>query len=276
MPFVSRLSGEVVLADSVNYVGPEARGHVVVASSHGGLYAAYKAAASGARGMILNDAGVGRDDAGIVCLAYGEDLGMAAATVSHLSARIGDARDMMRRGVISHANAIAVAAGCVPGMDCAKAAALLERAPTPTGEPPRYAETRFVISDEPGQPRVVCIDSASLVEVGDAGHILVTGSHGGLIGGKPEKAFNVDALLTVFNDAGIGIDEAGLGRLAPLDERRIAAATVSHTSARIGDARSTYHDGIVSRVNAHAVSMGAREGMAVAEFVGQVMKRFTH
>lgn len=276
MPHVSRPSGKILLADSVNYLGPEARDCVVVASSHGGLYAAYKAASSGARGMILNDAGVGMEAAGIACLAYGESLGMAAATVSHLSARIGDAQDMMRRGVVSHANATAQRVGCVAGLACAKAAALIEEAPPPTGEPPLYAETRFVVSAEPGRPRVVCIDSASLVEAGDAGQIVITGSHGGLIGGRPEKAFNVDALLAVFNDAGIGIDEAGTGRLGPLDRRRIAAATVAHTSARIGDARSTYHDGVISRANARAVELGARQGMPVADFVERVLKRFVH
>ena len=40
--------------------------------------------------MILNDAGVGRDEAGIAALAYLDALGIAAATVSHESCRIGD------------------------------------------------------------------------------------------------------------------------------------------------------------------------------------------
>jgi len=276
MSGISLSSRGILLADSVNYLGPEARDQVVVASSHGGLYAAYKAAASRARGVILNDAGVGREAAGIACLAYGERLGMAAAVVSHLSARIGDAEDMMRRGTISDVNGIARALGCRAGVPCAKAAALLKGAPPLTADPPRYTETRFVISAEPGRPRVVCIDSASLVTADDIGQIVITGSHGGLIGGKREKAFNVDVLLAVFNDAGVGIDEAGIGRLDPLDGRGIAAATVAHTSARIGDARSTYHDGIVSRVNSRASEMGARPGIEVTAFVEGILEGFAH
>lgn len=274
MPNVWRTPEDILLVDSVNYLSPDAEGAVVVASSHGGIYAAYKAAASGARAVTLNDAGVGRERAGIACLDYCEQLGMAAAVISHTSARIGEAADMMRRGVISYANPIARTAGCTPGMACAEAALRLKAAPLPTGKPEAYAETRFVITEGPGRSRVVCIDSASLVKAEDAGQIVVTGSHGGLIGGRREKAFNVDALVTVFNDAGVGIDQAGIGRLGPLDERAIAAVTVAHTSARIGDARSTYHEGIISHANQRAVLLGALSGVSVRDFVERVLRCF--
>ena len=262
----------VRLADSVNSLGPDARLATVVASSHGGLYAAHTAALSGARAVILNDAGIGRAEAGVAGLAYCEALGMAAAVVSHLSARIGDAVDMLARGVISRANRLAQAAGCVPGIPCADAARLLRTAPPPALPPPPYEETRFLVSAEPRRPRVICLDSASLVRAGDAGQIVITGSHGGLIGGRREKAFNVRALLAAFNDAGVGIDRAGIGRLDPLDEQRVAAVTVAHTSARIGDARSTYTDGIISHLNSCAAAQGARIGMPVAMLVGLVLE----
>jgi len=41
--------------------------------------------------------------------------GVAGATVSHLSARIGDCQDTWDHGVVSHANARARALGIVPG-----------------------------------------------------------------------------------------------------------------------------------------------------------------
>lgn len=270
-----RTPEDILLVDSVNDLSPEAEGAVVLASSHGGIYAAYRAAASKARAVVLSDAGVGREGAGIACLGYCERLGMAAATVSHATARIGDAADMLRRGVVSDANALARAAGCLPGTACARAVLCLKAAPLPTGEPPAYAETRFVLAEEPGYPRVVCIDSASLVKAEDAGQIVLTGSHGGLIGGRREKAFNVKALVAVFNDAGVGIDAAGIGRLAPLDERGIAAATVDHRSARIGDARSTYHHGMLSHANRRALELGALPGATVREFVARVLSRRT-
>jgi hypothetical protein len=263
-------SERILLVDSVNYLDSAAQGSVVIAGSHGGTYAAYKAAASGARAVILNDAGVGRQDAGIACLDYCERIGMAAAVVSHTSARIGEAADMLRRGIISHANLLAKAVNCTPGTACAHAAVCLKRAPLPIGTPPAYEETRFLISE--GRPRIVCIDSASLVKTEDVGQIVITGSHGGLIGGRREKAFNVQAFVAVFNDAGVGIDQAGIGRLDPLNERGIAAATVAHTSAHIGDSRSTYYEGVISHANQQAITLGASRGETVRDFVERVCR----
>ena len=55
----------VRLANSVTEPGPGARGTVLVSGSHGGLIAACLAAAGGAHAAIFNDAGVGKDGAGI-------------------------------------------------------------------------------------------------------------------------------------------------------------------------------------------------------------------
>jgi len=260
----------ILLVDSVNYLDSAAQGSVVIASSHGGIYAAYKAASSGARAVILNDAGIGAQDAGIACLNYCEQIGMAAAVVSHTSARIGEAADMLRRGLISNANRLAKNVNCIPGTTCTQAAICLKGAPLPIGPPPVYEETRFLVSE--GPPRIVCIDSAFLVKTEDVGQIIITGSHGGLIGGKREKAFNVQALVAVFNDAGVGVDHAGIGRLDPLDERGIAAVTVAHTSARIGDSRSTYYEGVISHVNQQAITLGASCGEKVRDFVKRVCR----
>ena len=52
----------------------------------------------------------------------------------------------------------------------------------------------------------------------------------------------------------------------------IAAATVSHMTARIGQARSTYADGVLSCVNETAAAAGAKPGMTVAAFVDRMAK----
>jgi hypothetical protein len=261
----------IFLADSVNYLDSSVSGMVAVIGSHGGIYAAFKAAASGIRAVILNDAGIGRENAGIACLDYCEKIGMAAAVVSHSSARIGEAADMIKRGIISGANRIAASVGCIPGMLCIDAANNLRNALPATSSPPVYEETRFVISQD--TPRIICIDSASLIRNEDVGQIVVTGSHGGLIGGIKAKALNVDALLVVFNDAGFGIDEAGISRLTPLNERGIIAVTVSNSSALIGDSRSTYHDGIISCLNTLAIQSGGVKGEKVAKFIDKVRRK---
>ena len=131
--------------------------------------------------------------------------------------------------------------------------------------PPEALEAAFLLIAD--APQVWALDSASLVVPEHKDAIVVTGSHGGLLGGRPETALKYDVRGALYNDAGIGKDEAGVSRLPALDARGIAAATVSAASARIGDARSTYEDGIVSRVNARAAALGLREGISAREFV---------
>ena len=103
---------------------------------------------------------------------------------------------------------------------------------------------------------------------------MLTGSHGGLLGGRPETALKYDVRAAFYNDAGIGIDEAGVSRLPALDERGIAAVTVSAATARIGEARSTYEDGILSRVNRHAAAFGLAPGMPARDAVALLRRAF--
>jgi hypothetical protein len=255
----------ILTVDSITRVGTEAAGAVVVNGSHGGIYAAYLAARLRVAAAIFNDAGVGRDRAGIAGLDYLEALGIPAAAVGHDTARIGDGADMVERGLVTHANAAAEVLGCRPGLACRTAAALLQRAAPGGREPPPEREGTFLLIPE--MPAVWALDSASLVSPEHKGSVVVTGSHGGLLGGRPDTALKYDALAALFNDAGIGIDEAGVTRLLALDARGIAAGTVSAASARIGNARSTYEDGILSRVNPRAAALGILSGMAARAFV---------
>ncbi len=263
---------DILVTDSITRLEAP-RGKVVVAASHGAIYAAYLAARSGARAVILNDAAVGRDDAGIGGLGYLAGFGMPAATIAHDSARIGDGADMLARGRISHVNAPARALGVAPGQSCRDAAHALGAAPARTFDVPPLDETRTLL--DPGPPAVWGIDSASLVRPEDDGAILVTGSHGALLGGKPETALKASPRVALFSAAGVGIDGAGITRLPALAARGIAAATVAAASGRIGDAKSLYHDGVISHVNAVAERAGARAGMTTRQFVALFLARET-
>jgi uncharacterized protein YunC (DUF1805 family) len=263
----------VLVADSITRVGAEASGAVVVNGSHGGRYAAYLAAKLAVAAAIFNDAGVGRDEAGISGLRYLAGLAIPAAAVGHMSARIGDGQDMMAHGVITHANEEAKALGCVPGISCREAAAALRGAAPGGREPPPEAEAAFLLISQ--APQLWALDSASLVGPEHERAVVVTGSHGGLLGGRPETALKYDARAALFNDAGIGLGEAGVSRLPALDKRGIAAATVAAASARIGDARSTYEDGILSRVNDRAARLGVQPGMTARDFVAIVRSAAT-
>jgi hypothetical protein len=261
----------ILVVDSATKLDERHRGAVLIAGSHGGLYPAYLAARAEVRAVVLNDAGVGLDRAGIGCLGYFDALGRPAATVGHDSARIGDGDDMAARGVISHVNQAAAGLGCAPGqaaMDCARR---MRAAPPAEGRPPAYQERRFRLLAEPGAPEVWGLDSVSLVGAEDAGRILVLGSHGALLAGRPETALHGDALAAVFHDAGVGADRAGIGRLPALDARGIAAATVAADTARIGDARSMWATGVVSHVNDAAARTAGRPGMSCRDFAMAVI-----
>lgn len=101
-----------------------------------------------------------------------------------------------------------------------------------------------------------------------AGRLVVSGSHGGLSAGR--FAVQAGVLLAVFNDAGVGRDDAGIAGLTLLQEAGITACTVSHASARIGEARSTLDDGVISHVNAAAAALGARPGLRLRDWIDRL------
>jgi hypothetical protein len=257
----------IFVADSVTSPGPEVAGNVLIAGSHCGIYAAYLAARLAVRAVILNDAGVGLDQAGIAGLAYLQRAGIPAAAIGHESARIGDGEDAVARGVVAWVNEAARAVGCREGQSAVEAAMLLRSAAPSNGDAVEVQEGRHPI-DLPGAIYpVVALDSASLVSEEDENRIIVTASHGGLLGGDPRTALKIGARAVFFNDAGVGCDRAGISRLPELERRGIVAGTVSHWTARIGDARSSWATGVLSHVNRAAVEAGGKPGMALRDFV---------
>ena len=260
-----------LVSDSATQLEPRARGSVVVCGSHGGLYPAWLAARAGVRAAIFNDAGIGRSAAGVGGVYWLGGLGIAACAVDCQSARIGDGADMLASGIVSTANDAAAALGCRPGQPVREAVAHLGHAHAPQGHAiPDIGETRAAIANAGHRP-AWALDSVALVEPRDARAIVVSGSHAGLLGGKPDAVLATDVFAAFFNDAGGGKDGAGFARLAALDERGIVAATVWNGSARIGDGRSTYEDGTLSRVNATGERLGVAEGMTAREAVARLL-----
>jgi hypothetical protein len=76
----------VRLLDSITEAVGTAAGCVVVSGSHGGLSAGRFAMQAQTFLAVFNDAGVGKDGAGIASLALMARAGMAACTVAHHSA----------------------------------------------------------------------------------------------------------------------------------------------------------------------------------------------
>ncbi|HPG60452.1 MAG TPA: hypothetical protein PK586_00475 [Casimicrobium sp.] len=117
--------------------------------------------------------------------------------------------------------------------------------------------------------RLYLIDSVSAVTAQTHGQLVVTGSHGGV--SAAHLALAHPPGLVVFNDAGIGLDAAGIAGLELLNDAGVAACAVSHLSARIGDAKSTLATGKISALNERAKQLG----LNVAESVTAVVARLT-
>jgi len=257
---------KIVTVASCSNLREEHRLQVAVSGSYGGRYNAYNAAKWPVRAVIMNDAGIGKDDAGIVGLEFLDRIKMAAATADAMTCHIGDGDHMLAHGVISHVNATAAALGCKVGQSVRACAELMRTAVPPTEKPPAITDgARYILRE--GRPGLVCADSIGMIVPEDAGKIVVTASHGALSGGRPDNAVAPDVHACFFSDGGVGMDGAGIARLAPLDQRDIPAGAVSADSAPIGDARALYNDGVLSHVNEAAARRGARPGMPLKEFV---------
>lgn len=107
------------------------------------------------------------------------------------------------------------------------------------------------------------VDSAARITPAMAGAVVVTGSHGG--DSAARFALDGQPFLVVFNDAGVGLDGAGISGLQLLQAAGIAAAAVAHTSARIGHAGSTWHDGVISHAKGLAAASGVSPGRLCRE-----------
>lgn len=243
--------------NSVTTLDSQAIGNVIVAGSHGGIIAGWYAAKAKVKAVILNDAGVGKDRSGVSGLDYLEKCGIAAATVHRYEALIGSGEAMLRAH-ISYANYVARNCGVYVGEKCEAAAQKLAQAPSalPT-MPDEDTTSRHMLA-----PGVIGCDSYGFIEPGDAHSIVVCGSHSALHT-APELALPCACQAAFFHDAAAHGQADGLARITAIDDRRIPAFAVDYRSARIGDARSMYHSGVISFCNRTGAAAGIRPMMTV-------------
>src|ERR1700689_4276714 len=130
----------ILTVASCSNVRAEHRAHVVVSGSYGGRYNAFNAAKWPVRAVIMNDAGIGKDDAGIRGLDFLDQIDLAAATADAQTCHIGDGEHMLAHGVISHVNRSAAALGCEPGQDVLECAERMRAGSPPSAAPPAITE----------------------------------------------------------------------------------------------------------------------------------------
>lgn len=249
-------------------------GHVVVSGSYGGEYNAWHAAKNGIRGVVLNDAGIGFDNAGINGLPYLDRIGLPAATADVMTCHIGDGEHMFEHGVVSFVNEYAKKLGIAPGASVRSAAESMRSAPVVTQTPPPIAGgKRYNIGKTRSGLPIICLDAAPMLEDSDTDAIAITGSHAALFRGKPDDVIRQRLTAVFFNDGGVSLDGAGVNRLPTLDERNIIGGAVSATSAPIGNSRAIYEQGVLYHLNRRAIEAGGVIGMRLKNFVALLAER---
>jgi len=236
---------------------------VVAAASYLGVLPARMAAIHRPRAVIGHDACVGKAGAGIGGLWYLEALGIPAATVDGMSARLGDGVDLFEVGRISRVNALAEQCGVTIGMAVAEAArVLLTTAPSDTSV--GHKIRREVVEVSPSGRQVVVTDSIVFADPAiDGPNVLVTAGHTGRSGA--DFLLKVAPWGFICSDGGRSKDDSGIAGLPITAEKGLAGATVDAQTAEIGDAFSTYREGVISATNAPAEARGVRVGMTAKE-----------
>ena len=118
-------------------------------------------------------------------------------------------------------------------------------------------------------PELKLVDSITQLGSRDEGCIAVSGSHGGISSAR--YALAARPLVSVFNDAGGGLYNAGLAALDFLQSNNLAACTVAHHSARIGEANSTLAGGLINHTNACASALGIQAGWTCQQAVDSLI-----
>ena len=113
---------KVVIADSVTAANDENWGDILVCGSHCGANVGQIAVAAKIGAMIGNDAGMGRNNAGISGFGICDEHGIPVASVASMSAMIGSGVSTYKEGVVSAVNVRAAVLGVLEGMSAEQAA----------------------------------------------------------------------------------------------------------------------------------------------------------
>jgi len=119
---VAKTAGKsrIIIVETSSDVTAENSNDVIVTGSHQG--SGKHLLACSVKGAIGNDAGKGKENAGIAGLKLLDEGGIPAAAVNNMTARIGDGNSTYEQGKISAANEAAKKLGITEGMSARDAA----------------------------------------------------------------------------------------------------------------------------------------------------------
>ncbi|WP_297092366.1 hypothetical protein [uncultured Draconibacterium sp.] len=272
----------VLLLDSLGDLIAGNTSPILVCGSHcgGNSNLAKHVKNCGVKAVFLNNAGIGKNEAGIRGLLYYEAESILACAVDNYSAEIGISHDTWESGTISHLTPQAEAVGIQKGDTVHEAVAkICHLAKISSPNPESLATESPKLKEENGSKNelkqqqqiqvdgvaVTVADSITFLNKSNYGDIVVCGSHGGLSAGEYAQKYKVKAVF--FNDAGIGKNNAGIKSLLVLNSNGILACTVDCMSAEIFDGEDVLENGRISVCNELAKNRNIREKMTVKEAI---------
>jgi hypothetical protein len=266
--------GRILVADSLtHFAASTTTSDVVLGASFAGVPTVAVPLACGIKGWIAHEAGPGKSGAGVSGLAASQHEGIPAAAIATMSARLSDGRSLLG-GRIAVANEAAAALGVRVGQTGAEAARLMLAASLG-----HRVDLSALVDDalhemlapaEPVRGGIYAVWSFLQVQRPMPLDVICVASHGGRV--MAEYALRLARPRGVIaNDAGMGLDASGIDGLPVLERAGIAAAAVSTDSACIGNALSTYRDGVISAVNSIAAGRGVHVGMKASDAAGRLL-----
>ncbi len=270
----------VILLDSLGDLKPDNTSPILVCASHCGDNGAFarKLKSCRIKAVFLNNAGIGKNQAGISGLSYYEAANILACAVDHNSAEIGVARDTWESGIISHTNALALDAGIQIGESVQEAVERISNIINQSALNQQNKNAEILIEEKSSKVdlkkqsqtqidgiTITVTNSITFLNENNSGDIVVCGSHGGVSAGHYAQKHRLKAVF--FNDAGIGKNNAGVKSLDSLNDAGILACTVDCMSAEIFNGQDTLENGIITACNQLATSRNIKEKMTVKEAI---------
>ena len=121
---IVKVSGKarLIIVDTTSDVHEGNDTDVIITGSHSGINSGEYLAGLNIKGVIGNDAGMGKENAGIAGMKILEEHGIPAAAVAAMSAHIGNGTSTYEQGKISAANELAKKLEIKVGMSAKEAA----------------------------------------------------------------------------------------------------------------------------------------------------------
>ncbi|ASB50721.1 hypothetical protein CDL62_16980 [Alkalitalea saponilacus] len=273
-----KIPDAIVLLDSLGDLQSDNTRPILVCGSHcgGNQELAKHVKNCHVKAVFLNNAGVGKNEAGIRGLSHYEAENILACAVDHNSAEIGIARDTWESGTISHSNTLAEELGIEIGNSVQEAVAKIIKIIKPDS-PTQKSKNHTSLNRDNNSSKdlkqqtqtqidgvsITVTDSITFLNKNNSGEIVVCGSHGGLSAGEYAQKHHVKAVF--FNDAGIGKNNAGVKSLESLCDAGILACTVDCMSAEIFNGKDVLENGIITVCNQLAKDQNIKEKMTVKE-----------